>query len=205
MRVPMRLISWHTPVARQKALGFRELQAWRMISEIIEDKWPITISCVGEANHLFHSSDGLVTWESPPRLRVASPLTPASRSDSRARLLRNIDGANLPENRSAHDRLPQLGVNCHNEGVDGVQDRATNGLHRLVSPARWQGKRPSFVRRGTVLTRVGARLRDLRKRGSRRRTCIVFFFFFCSPASFVHEHRSAKLGFPQAKVANGSL
>lgn len=96
-------------------------------------------------------------------------------------------------------------VMMRDEGVDGAQDRATNGLpsSRIAYPlARCEAM---LVRRGTVSTRVGARLRDMRKRGSRRRTCIFFFFFFCSPASSVHEHRSAKLGFPQVKVANGSL
>lgn len=77
------------------------------------------------------------------------------------------------------------------------------GFHHLVSPARWQGQRPRLsAGGGATSTRAGARLRDMRKRGSRRRTCIVFFFF-CFSASSVHEHRSAKLGFPQAKVANG--
>lgn len=64
----MHLISWLPPVARQKPLDFRELHAWRMMSEIIEDERPITISQVDEAIHWFHSSDGLVIWESPPRL-----------------------------------------------------------------------------------------------------------------------------------------
>ena len=71
----MHLISWHPPVARQKPLGFRELHAWRMRSEIIAGMRPITISRVDEANHLFHSSDGLVTWESlSHRLVFESPV-----------------------------------------------------------------------------------------------------------------------------------
>ena len=61
MCMPMHLISWHPPVARQKPLSFRELHAWRMRSEIIVGMRPITIPRVDEANHLFHSSDGLVT------------------------------------------------------------------------------------------------------------------------------------------------
>jgi hypothetical protein len=61
MCVPVHLISWHPPVARQKPLGFPELHAWRMKSEIIAGMRPITIYHVGVVDDLFHSSVGLVT------------------------------------------------------------------------------------------------------------------------------------------------
>lgn len=118
-------------------------------------------------------------------------------------------GAILVGRSSQRTILPSTGSSSrpavsHDESVDGAQDRATNGLPppRIACPlARYVKGRA--CPQGAVSTRAGARLRDMRKRGSRRRTCIVFFFFFCLSASSVHEHRSAKLDFPQAKVANG--
>ena len=65
-----------------------------------------------------------------------SPLTPVALRGSQPGLWRDTGRANFPESHVAIDRQQQLARFGHNEGVDGAQDRATNGLpsSRIACP-----------------------------------------------------------------------
>ncbi|KAJ8111935.1 hypothetical protein OPT61_g5577 [Boeremia exigua] len=100
---------------------------------------PIIISRVGKANHSFHSSDGSCDSRVTASSLSRSPLTPAALCGPYTRLGPHIGSADFHKDLFAVDRQQQAGRFSHpsnDEGVDGAQDRATNGLpsSRIARP-----------------------------------------------------------------------